>query len=104
MLSFIKKHNTIIIPEQFGFREKYSCIHAVARVIEFIRKTVDQKYMELALFIDMKKAFDIVDHSIRLEKLNSYGFPGRFNDLILSNLTNRQQYVKNTKGRFSKNQ
>ena len=42
MLSFIKKPNTIK-PEQFGFREKHSCIHAIAKVTEFMRKTVDQK-------------------------------------------------------------
>ena len=61
MLSFIKKHNTII-PEQFGFREKHSCIHAIARVSEFMRTTNDQ-YMGLAIFIDLKKALDTVDHS-----------------------------------------
>ena len=60
MLSFIKKHNTII-PEQFGFREKSSCIYVTARVTEFMRKTIDQKYMGLALFKDLKKAFDTVD-------------------------------------------
>ena len=79
---FYQEHKTII-PEQFGFRENYSCIHAIARVTEFMRKTVDQKYMGLAPFIDLKKAFDTVDHSILLEK---------FNDLILSFLTKRQQY------------
>ena len=101
MLSFIKKHNTIK-PEQFGFREKHSCIHAIAKVTEFMRKTVDQKYMGPALFIDLKKAFDTVDHSIVLKKLNAYGFRGKFNDLNLSYSTNRQQYVKKTKGRSSK--
>ena len=101
MLSFIKKHNTII-PEQFGFREKHSCIHAIARVTEFMRTTNDQNYMGLALFIDLKKGLDTVDHSILLEKLNAYGFRGKFNDLISSYLTNRQQYVENTKGRSSK--
>ena len=58
--------------------------------------------MGLALFIDLKKAFDTVDHTILLEKLNAYGFRGKFNDLILSYLTNRQQYVENTKSRSYK--
>ena len=73
MLVFINKNN-IIIPEQFGIREKHSCIHAILRVTEIMRKTIEKKNMGLALFIDLKKAFDTVNHCIFLEKLCAYGF------------------------------
>ena len=52
----------------------------------------------LALFIDLGKAFDTVNHCILLEKLCAYGFRGKFNKLILSYLTNRQQFVVNSNG------
>ena len=79
--------------------------HAYVSILgipEFMRKTVDQMYMGLAQFMDLKKAFDTFDHSILLKKLNAYGFRGKFNDLNSNYLTNRQQYVENTKGRSSK--
>ena len=45
-------------------------------------------------FIDLKKAFDTVDHSILLNKLYYYGIRGKPLDLFRSYLTNRSQYVK----------
>ena len=60
MLVFINKNN-IIIPEQFGFREKHSCIHAILRNTEFMQKTIETKNMGLAVFIDLKKAFDTIN-------------------------------------------
>ena len=97
MLVFINKNN-IIIPEQFGFREKHSCIHAILRVFEFMRKTIETKNIGLALFIDLRKAFDTTNHCILLPKLCAYGLRGKFNKLILSYLTNRQQFVVNSNG------
>ena len=97
MLFFINKNN-IIIPEQFGFRENYSSIHAILRDTEFMRKTIETKNMGLALFNDLRKTFDTVNHCILLEKLCANGFRGKFNKLILSYLTNRQQFVVNSNG------
>ena len=97
MLVFINKNNTII-PEQFGFREKFSCIHAILRVTEFMRKTIETKNMALALFIDLRKALDTVNHCILLEKFCAYGFRGKNNKLILGYLTNRQHFVVNSNG------
>ena len=97
MLVFINK-NYILKLDQFGFREKHSCIHAILRVTEFMRKTVETKNMGSALFIDLRKAFDTINHCILLEKLCAYGFRGKFNKLILSYLTIRQKFVVNSNG------
>ena len=52
-----------------------------------------EKKLVAGVFIDLEKAFDTVNHSILCNKLNQYGFRGKINDLILSFLSNRRQYV-----------
>ena len=44
-------------------------------------------------FVDLKKAFDTVDHTILLRKLQSYGIRGNVHAWLYSYLNNRSQYV-----------
>ena len=45
------------------------------------------------MFVDLKKAFDTVDHNILLEKLDYYGIRGVAKDWFWSYLDNQKQYV-----------
>ena len=47
--------------------------------------------MTIAIFIDLTKAFDLIDHDILLKKLCIYG--GSAYKLLESSLKNRQQYI-----------
>ena len=96
-MKFINKHRIIIL-NQFGFLQKHSTISALIDLVDAIRDVIDNGEYALGIFIDLKKAFDTVDHSILLGKLDHYGIRGHTNTFINSYLSNRRQYtvVNNT--------
>ena len=79
---------------QFGFRKKHSTSHAIITLAERVSKALDTGKYVVGVFIDLKKAFDTVDHSILLNKLYLYGIRGNIYNWFKSYLTNRSQYVE----------
>lgn len=83
---------------QFGFREGHSTTHALLETVNSIRSQLDVGNNVLGLYLDLKKAFDTVDHSILLQKLYHYGIRGSAHQILSSYLCNRKQciYVNGT--------
>ena len=92
MIRFISKCK-LLVSDQFGFRHRYFCVHAITSEIEIMRHCLEGKKSGLAGSVDLKKAFDTIDHSVLLTKLDLYGFRGIINSFLQSYLTNRKQYV-----------
>ena len=90
---FINKHN-IFAHHQFGFRKSHSTELAVVDVYDKLLENLNQKKYTCAVFLDLAKAFDSVDHNILLKKLFKYGVRGVALDLLKSYLSERKQYVK----------
>ena len=63
-------------------------------LIKNICESIDKKKYVMGIFIDLKKAFDSIDHDILLNKLYHYGIRGISNDWIKSYLENRKQFVQ----------
>ena len=85
--------NKLINEKQFGFRSKHSTNHALISITEKIKSLMDDNNVVCAIFIDLEKAFDTVNHKILVDKLKHYGLRGNVNKLIQSYLSNRKQYV-----------
>ena len=93
LMMFIRKHK-LLNPCQYFFRGNYSCSHALMVLTEFMRDTCDRKKNGNACLIDLKKAFDTINHKRLLSKLDSLGFRGTLNHLLESYLTDRKQFVE----------
>ena len=79
---------------QHGFRRGFSTETAVISLVDQIRNQIGQKRHTAAIFIDLRKAFDTVDHSLLLEKMNVIGFTQQAKNWFKSYLENRSQYVE----------
>ena len=90
---FITEHN-ILENSQYGFRKKHSTSHGITHLHETIIEGLEKKKVCVALFIDLKSAFDTIDHDILIEKLDHYGVRGKALKLLSSYLKDRRQYVK----------
>lgn len=89
---FLEKYN-IICPQQHGFRPKHSTSSAVITLTQAINSALHNNRLAVVIFLDIKKAFDTVNHEIMLNKLRTYGFRERVLDFFSSYFTNRQQVV-----------
>ena len=66
--SFISSNN-ILSNCQYGFREKTSTSHALEDATNYISSCLERRLLTMGIFIDLRKAFDTVDHNILLKKL-----------------------------------
>ena len=57
-------YNNLFYPLQFGFRQNYSTTHALISFKETIRKDLEEGKFAYGIFVDLQKAFDMVEHNI----------------------------------------
>ena len=93
LVSFFDAHS-VLSNSQFGFRRKHSCELPLILATEFIRKALDDGDHVIAVFLDLRKAFDVVSHQILLGKLAHYGIRGTTLQWMTSYLNTRVQSVK----------
>ena len=83
----------ILSDAQSGFRANYSTTTTLLDVQDYILNNMDKGFVTGAIFLDLKKAFDTVDHEILINKLASYGIKDNELDWFKSYLCNRSQAV-----------
>ena len=81
----------LISRQQSGFRPLHSTITALLEATDSWAYNIDQGNVNAVVFLDLKKAFDTVDHDILLSELTKYGVHGTSNDWFRSYLDCRKQ-------------
>ena len=75
-LSKFLNERSILTNTQGGFRKGFSTASTIADLTDDLFTGINQGLTSLAVFIDLKKAFDTVDHKILVKKLELYGVRG----------------------------
>ncbi|MFN9979891.1 MAG: RNA-directed DNA polymerase, partial [bacterium] len=92
LVSFLELNN-IITPSQFGFRKNHSTLHPMVHLMNFVSDALNKKESAIAIFCDLRKAFDTVNHSILLRKLHKIGIRGVALEWFKNYLSGRKQFV-----------
>ena len=92
LCSHLSEHK-ILSPYQFGFRKAHSTEFATISLTDTIRRNIDQGLLTEVVFIDLRKAFDTVDHAVLLKKLHSLGIPKQEPNWFEDYLSDRLQVV-----------
>ena len=87
------ENDNILYDKQFGFRRYHSTSHAIITLVDKVSKALDSGKFVVGVFLDLKKAFDTVDHGILLNKLYALGIRGDLHKWFKSYLSGRSQYV-----------
>ena len=86
--------NNIVSNSQYGFRQYHSTEHAVLEVVDRAVSELDMGSSAVAIFLDLSKAFDTLNHDILMTKLHSYGMDNLELNWFKSYLNNRKQFVQ----------
>ena len=96
-MSYLEANN-ILDKNQGGFRKTHSTTDTIVKFTQEIFSAMNNKETALVTFIDLKKAFDTVDHQILIRKLELLGIRNKsltwFSSLYISWKQNSKNYCK----------
>ena len=94
------KENCLFTPDQSGFLRLYSTLTCLFKMSDDWYNGLDLGKLVRLAFIDLKKAFDTVDHDILCKKLEHYSVQKRELSCITSYISNRKQFCRVNQARI----
>ena len=90
---FVDKYS-LLSDFQFGFRKGRNITQAAIKLACYMTTAYHNKMYAACFFLDLRKAFNTIDHDILLKKLHRVGFQGPLHQYIASYISGRKQYVQ----------
>ena len=90
LLSYLKT-NDLLIPEQSGYREGHSCETALNLVLAKWKESIERKETIVAVFLDLKRAFETISRPLLLRTIQRFGITGTAYKWFESYLCDRTQ-------------
>ena len=92
LISHLDKYQ-LLNNSQYGFRARHSCEHALIDLHDRLLNNINNNNHSFGIFLDLSKAFDLINHDILLYKLSYFGIRGTVWDWFHSYLDERYQYT-----------
>jgi retron-type reverse transcriptase len=93
LIRYVDKFH-LLTEVQHGFRKGKSTETASQSFIEYIQEALDNHCHVIGIFLDLTKAYDVVNHDILLNKLDLYGIRGVTKLWFKSCLSTHMQFVE----------
>ena len=93
LYSYLEENN-FLTDRQFGFRKSRNTFQTITYITDFIRSAMDRGEYTGAIYVDLKKAFDTVNHATILSKLPVYGINDKELSWFIDYLFNRKHFVE----------
>jgi ribonuclease P/MRP protein subunit RPP40 len=84
----------ILSPLISAYRKGHNCQYSLMKLVEDMRKALDDGSVASLLLMDLSKAFDCLPHDLLAAKLIAYGMDQDSVQFLVSYLRHRQQRVK----------
>ena len=88
---YLQEHR-VIANSQYGFRKKHSTEYKAIELVDRVIEKLDRNKVPFNIYIDLSKAFNMIDHNSLLFKLYHYGIRDGALNLLKSYFTERKQY------------
>ena len=85
------ENNKLLNSSQYGFRSGHSTDYAALELIDRLITKMDRNEVPINIYLDLSKAFDIIDHFILIDKLKYYGISEAPSLLLKNYLTDRKK-------------
>jgi Reverse transcriptase (RNA-dependent DNA polymerase) len=87
------EQNNILHENQYGFLRNRSTVHKLLQLTNFIAKELNERKLVVGVFLDLRKAFDVVPHNLLINKLSKMGIMGAELRWFASYLKNQKLVV-----------